>query len=222
MNNIYLLITELLINILALIIICKKEKVIGIYLYSIILFILSNLMSLKTITIYNFNLNLGIISFVSIFIASNILVQKKGYEETKRYILLVIASSIISYIFLYFISLMESSNINLFTNKSFDNIFEKSARIYFANIVTMLYMLILNNKLYSYLKQAKNKILISNLFSGIIIQFLASIIFLVVAYSFTTKPLDIIRMIIIRYMISLIIIIIGTIPIYIINKFKIE
>ena len=222
MNTIYLLITELIINIILLIIMCKKEKIIGIYLYSSILFILSCLMSLKTITLYNFNLNLGIISFVSVFLASNIFVQKKGYEETKKYILLIVVSSIISYIFLYFISLMKSSNINLFTNKSFDNIFENSARIYFANIVTMLYMLILNNKLYSYLKQEKNKIIISNLFSGIIIQFLSSILFLVVAYSFTTKPLDIVRMIIIRYMISLITIIIGTIPILIINKLKID
>ena len=119
-------------------------------------------------------------------------------------------------------SIMEASNINLFTNKSFDNIFEGSVRIYFANIVTMLYFLIFNGKLYYYLKRTKNKIWISNLFSGIIIHFLSSCAFIVISYAITEEPIEIIKLIIIRYMICLVTIIIGTIPIYISSKFKID
>ena len=222
MTNIEILCIELIVCFISLSILTIKYKYEGIYIYSIIAFILASLMSLKIISIYNFDINLGIVSFTSVFIASNIIVQKKGYEEVKKLILFVVISNVIAYIFLYLTSKMDSSNINLFTNKSFDNIFDGSARIYFANIVTMLYILILNSKLYYYLKRIKNKIWISNLFSGIIIQFMAACIFPVISYALIKEPLDIVKLIIIRYMISIITIIVGTIVIYIANKIKID
>ena len=117
---------------------------------------------------------------------------------------------------------MNSSNINLFTNASYDNIFRDSLRIYFANTVTLLYGLLLNNKLYYYLKVMKNNILISNIFSTIIIQFVASILFGLVAYVFVIDMIDIIKIIMIRYLISLVVGILATIPIYITKYIKEE
>ena len=220
MSNINLLCIELAICLITLIIVYKHSKIVGLYAYSIVLFILSNIMSLKTITLQNFDINLGIIPFITVFIASNIIVQKKGPEEVKKFILILIASSVISYFFLYTAKLLNSSNINLFTNVSYNNIFDGSERIYFANIVTMLYALIFNYKLYYYLKRIKNKIWISNLFSSIIINFITAILFPVLAYALIEEPIDIIKLIIIRYLISLIVAIIGTIPIYIANKIE--
>lgn len=222
MTNISILCIELIVCLISLSILTIKYKYEGIYTYSIIAFILASLMSLKIITVYNFDINLGIITFTSVFIASNIIVQKKGYDEVKKLILFVVISNVIAFSFLYLTSKMESSNINLFTNKSFDNIFEESVRLYFANIVTMLYILIFNSKLYYYLKRVKNKIWISNLFSGIIIQFIAACIFPIIAYTFIKEPVEILKLIIIRYMISLITIIVGTITIYIANKIKVD
>lgn len=222
MSNINLLCIELAICLITLIIVYKHSKIVGLYAYSIVLFILSNIMSLKTITLQNFDINLGIIPFITVFIASNIIVQKKGPEEVKEFILILIASSVISYFFLYTAKLLNSSNINLFTNVSYNNIFDGSERIYFANIVTMLYALIFNYKLYYYLKRIKNKIWISNLFSSIIINFITAILFPVLAYALIEEPIDIIKLIIIRYLISLIVAIIGTIPIYIANKIEIK
>lgn len=220
MSNINLLYIELAICLITLIIIYKHSKIVGLYAYSIALFTISNIMSLKTIPLQNFDINLGIIPFVTVFIASNIIIQKKGPEEVKKFILAIIASSIISYFFLYSAKLLDSSNINLFTNISYNNIFDGSERIYFANIVTMLYALIFNYKLYYYLKRIKNKIWISNLFSSIIINFITAILFPVLAYALIEEPIDIIKLIIIRYLISLIVAIIGTIPIYIANKIE--
>lgn len=222
MSNINLLCIELVICLITLIIVYKAFKIPGLYAYSIVSFILSNIMSLKVITLYNFDINLGIIPFVSVFIASNIIIQKKGPEEIKKLILILISSSIISYLLIFMVNLLDSSNINLFTNKSYDNIFTGSERIYFANIVTMLYSLILNSKLYYYLKRIKNKIWISNLFTSIIIEFITSLLFPVLAYALIKEPIDIIKLIIIRYLISLITAIFGTIPIYITNKIKAE
>lgn len=217
MTNITLLGVELILCLLLQIIIYKVHKIEGIYMYTIILFILSCITSLKVITIYNFELNLGLIPFITGILSTNIIVQKKGYNAIKSLVIVLIISLVASYAVLYLTSLLTSSQTMLFTNKSYDNIMLGSERLYFANITTILYTILLNSKLYYYLKRIKNKIWISNLFSGIIIQFIASILFIILAYTFIKEPIDMIKMIIIRYMISLIILIIGTIPLYITN-----
>lgn len=220
MNSLYLIALETILCLIFQIIIYKKYKTIGLYAYVIVCVILSCLMSLKTITLFNFDINLGIIPFTTIFTAYNILIQKNGEEISKNLILTMSATFIISYFILYFVQFMSSSNINLFTNASYDNIFIDSARIYFANFVVLLYSLLLNSKLYFYLKKMKNNILISNLFSTIIIQFIAAIIFGLTAYIFVKELIDILKIIMIRYLMSLVVGILGTISIYTSNKEK--
>lgn len=222
MSAITLLIIETIMCFLMLIIMYKKYKTEGLYLYTIILIFLSSLMSLKTIPFYNYDMNLGIIPFVTIFTNFNIIIQKKGVEETKRLLLTVLSATIVSYILLLLLSYMNSSDINLFTSASYDNIFKNSIRIYFAVIVSLLYSLLLNNKLYFYLKMMKNNILISNIFSGIIIQFIASTIFGLVAYTFELDLIDIVKIIMIRYLMSLIISVISTLLVYITKYIKEE
>ena len=80
MNNITLLSIELIISIITMLLIYKVYKIKGLYVYSIVAFILSNIMSLKTISVYNFDTNLGIILFTTVFISNNIIIQKKGLE----------------------------------------------------------------------------------------------------------------------------------------------
>lgn len=220
MNSVTLLGIELILCLTTAILLYKKYQTEGLYTYTVIVFILSIFMSFKTITVYNFDVNLGVVPFVTIFTASNILIQKKGPDATKNLILTLVASSIISYVILYLVSLMNSSTINLFTNASYDNIFDNSVRLYFAGLVTMLYSLLLNSKLYYYLKRMKNNILISNLFSTIIIQFISAILFGLIAYFFEKDTIDIIKIIMVRYLISLIVGICGTIIIYISKYIK--
>ena len=215
MSTLTLLGIEAILCFTVLLILYKKYHTEGIYAYSIIALILSSLMSLKTVTIFNFDINLGVIPYVTIFIASNILIQKKGIDESKNFLLALVISATISYLLMYLVHFMDSSNINLFTSASYDNIFDGSERIYFANIVTMLYGLLLNSKLYHYLKKMKNNILISSLFSTIIIQFISALLFSLIAYTFIKEPIDIIKIIMIRYLTSLIIGLLGTIVIYI-------
>lgn len=218
MNSITILIIELFLCLITQIFIYRKYKTVGLYSYVIAALIITNIMSLKTITIYNFDLNLGIVPFITIFTSSNILIQKSGENSTKKLILLTLTAFLISYAIIYIISLMNPSQINLFTSASYDNIFISSLRIYFANFVTILYSLLLNSKLYYYLKKMKNNILISNLFSTIIIQFIAAILFGVISYTFVKEPIDIIKIIMIRYLVSLIASLLGTISIYVTKK----
>lgn len=220
MSTTSLLILELILCLITLVFLYKQYKNNGLYIYIIISLILSSLMSLKLTSLFNYDLNLGIIPFVTIFTSSNIIIQKNGPNAIKKVILTVSASYLISYALLYLVQTMDSSNINLFTNASYDNIFIDSLRMYFANFVTFLYSMLLNSKLYYYLKKLKNNILISNLFSTIIIQFIASILFGLIAYIFIKEPIDIIKIIMIRYLVSLITGILGTIPIYITKKIE--
>lgn len=220
MINIYLLIIELIVCLITMMILYKLYKTNGLYAYTIVAFIVSNMMTLKIIPIIDFDINLGIVTLTTIFIASNIIIQKQGKEEIKKLSLTVVASSFVAFGIIYLTSLLKSSNINLFVNRSFDNIFMGSERIYFANIVTLLYTILLNSKLYSYLKSVKNQIWISNIFSNIIIQFLVSILFTITAYIFLKEPMEILQLIVIRYMISLIAAIIGTVNIYIGSRIK--
>ena len=213
MSSLSLLIIELIICIIAIVILYKNYHLVGLYAYTIMSIILSCMMSFKMITIYNYDMNLGIIPLVTIFIVANIISQKIGPEETKKHLLLTVVVLTVSYIILLLIKLMSASKIGLFTSASYNNIFDNSLRIIYAHIVTILYSLILNNKLYYYLKRMKNNIIISNIFSTIIIQFISSILFGIIAYTFIKEPIDIVKIIMIRYLVSLVVGLVGTIAI---------
>ena len=133
MNTLSLLISELILSIITLVFLYKQYKINGLYIYIVICLILSSLMSLKLTSLFNYDLNLGIIPFVTIFTSSNIIIQKNGPNAIKKLILTVSASYLISYAIIYIVQMMDSSNINLFTNASYDNIFSDSLRMYFAN-----------------------------------------------------------------------------------------
>jgi uncharacterized integral membrane protein (TIGR00697 family) len=218
MSQITLLIIEFIICQLVLLILYKKYGKTGLYAYCSIALLLSSIMSLKTISLFEYDLNLGMIPFATIFTSSNILIQKNGIEDAKTLLLTAVTSSLLGYIILYLISLMSPSNINLFSSASYDNIFNNSIRMFFATFVTTLYSLLLNMKLYYYLKRIKNNILVSNLFSAIIIYFVASILFGLIAFIFTKEAIDIVKIIMIRYLTCLCIGILSTIVIYI-SKF---
>ena len=56
----------------------KKYKTEGMYIYTIVSLILSFIMSLKIVSVYDYDVNLGIIPLVTVFTSQNIIIQKKG------------------------------------------------------------------------------------------------------------------------------------------------
>ena len=65
MTALILLIIELILCLITQVFMYKNYKTAGLYTYVIIALILASLMSLKTITLYNFDVNLGIIPLVT-------------------------------------------------------------------------------------------------------------------------------------------------------------
>lgn len=218
--NIILLLIEILLSVFALIYLYNKQKYEGIYLWILIFSIFIGIFSQKTTEIFGLEINLGFVTNSLLFIASNILVQKKGPEEIKKILSTIFVGSVIIFTISIISVLLTSSTINEITNKSFDKLFYLNNRIYFSSIISLIISLWLNAKLYHQIRQIKNKIVISNILSTIIIHFVECILFCVLSYTFKIPFINIIELIVIRYIFKVSIGLIGTNIIYMINSYE--
>lgn len=216
--NYILIIIEILLSYLILLLFHKKFKLDGIYYYIIMATILSNIMLLNTIDILTYPISVGFGITSSIVIATIILTHKRGPSELSKLIITIIISSIISYSYLTLSSYMGISDTNKYTNISYSIIFKNNIRMYLANTISLILSIYLSTKLYHTMKQIKNKIWISNIFTTVIVEFIESIIFCVIAYAFSLKVIDLIMVIVIRYVIRTLIECLGTTVIYIDDK----
>ena len=225
MRNLILILAEVIICYIAIILLNKKYKTDGLYVYAIIATFISCIMSLKQITLIDrIDIPIGFGVTTSLIIAGNIITQKRGPQEIATYIVLILVTALVSCCFLNMSGIMEASDYNKFANKSYDSIFEYNLRIYIATIISIITSTWLSSKLYYELKKLNNKILISNVFSIVIAELADNLLFVLIAYLFdpgkTDVVFDIIFCIIFRYIIKTIIGLFGTIPIYITNKFN--
>lgn len=220
MRNLLLVLSETIICYISILVLNKKYKTDGLYVYAIIATFISCIMSLKQIDLVSVTVPIGFGVTTSLIIAGNIITQKRGPNEIKTYILLIIVTALISFCFLNMSGLMKSSDYNLYANKSYDSIFEYNLRVYIANLIALPLSVWLNSKLYYEIKKIKNNIALSNIFSVVIIELLENVIFVLIGYLFEYEIINIILCIIFRYMIKSVIGAIGTIPIYISNKYN--
>lgn len=218
--NIILLFIEIIFSSATLIFLHKKYKFEGIYLWIIIFSILLGIISQKSVEIFGLEINLGFTINTLIFIASNILIQKKGQEEIGKIISIIILSNVSLYIFSILSSLIRVSDINEISNISFNELFYLNNRIYFASIISLIVSLWLNSILYHQIRQIKNKIVISNILSTIIIHFIECIIFCIISYIFKIPLINVIELIVIRYIFKVTIGLIGTNIIYLVNSIE--
>ena len=225
MKNLLLVIAEVVVCYLAIILLNKKYKTDGLYVFAIIATFMSCIMGLKQITILEkIDVPTGLGVTTSLIIAGNIITQKRGPQEVKTYLALILVTALVSCCFLNLSGLMEGSDYNKFANKSYNSIFEYNLRVYLGTIVSIIVGVWLSSKLYYTLKKIKNKIPISNIFTIVITELVETLLFVLIAYLFEPSKseivFDIIFCIIFRYIIKILIGIFGTIPIYITNKFN--
>ena len=103
------------------------------------------------------------------------------------------------------------------TNNCFNSLFGYgliNLRCFIGGLLSIGFMLYLNGEVYYYIRRSKNKLLLSNIGSILIIQFIESIIFICVAYLGEYDFLIIFGMIIIRYLIKVIIGMVGLVIVY--------
>ena len=220
MRNLLLIIAEMLVCYSLMLILSKKYKTDGLYVYGIIATFTTCIMSLKSIDIMNIPVPIGFASSISIIVAGNLITQKRGPEELKTYLSLILITSLVSCSFLNLSGLMEPSKFNEMANNSFNSIFKYNIRMYLALIFSIIISTYLSSKIYYLIKRLQNKIILSNIFSIIIVEFIDNIIFVLIAYLLSYETIDIILCIVFRYMIKTLIGLLGTIPLYISNKFN--
>ncbi len=219
MNNV-LFIIKIIILYLSLLLIYKKYKKEGLSYFIFILAILSSIILLKTVDIITFEVNLGLVFNILIFIGFNIIVQKHGPRETNKLMMMIFLGLIIGVIFLIIFSNLEGSNFNLLTNKSYDYVFGNALRIVIAGTLSLMGALSFNSILYYELRKIKNKIYISNILSTIISQFIECTLFITIAYLFKVNLSYMLKLIVGRYILKAVIGLIGTSVIYIAYRVK--
>lgn len=220
MRNIILILAEVIICYTAIIILNKKYKTDGLYVYAVIATFISCIMNLKQIDLFSITIPIGFGVTTSLIIAGNIITQKRGPGEINTYIILILVTALVSCCFLNMSGLMEISEYNKYANKSYDSIFEYNLRVYIATIISIIASTWISSKVYYELKKISNKIVISNTFAVVIAELTENLLFVLIAYLFVFKPINIILCIIFRYIIKIAVGLIGTIPIYITNKFN--
>ncbi len=216
--NLAILFIEVILVYLAILLLYKFFKKEGLYIFAVLGSFISTILLYKTIDILSYESVLSISINTSLFIIANMLVQKNGPDEIKKLIYIILISSVFAYIMLCFTSLFTSSEYNLGVNNAYDDLFSLDIRLFLANLISMLLMIIFNSRLYHMLRRIKNKIWISNILSLMITSFIESIIFVILGYIGSVNLVNILNLIIVRYVLKIFISIIGTIDIYIENK----
>ena len=74
--------------------------------------------------------------------------------------------------------------------------------------------------IYYYIRRIKNNLVFSNIGSILIIQFIEAILFVLVAYMGSFQIVEIFGMIVIRYLLKLLVGILGLVPVFTITKMK--
>ena len=218
--NLLLLIIEVIVSYILLLFVYKKYKEEGIYIWIVVALLISSLMSIKSIDINNINIALGLGISSSIYIANNILIQKKGTEYVKNIITILFIFSIIFICLVILSSGLMSSEYNNVTSLIYDSIIFTNIKFIVANIVSIIIGVYINNYIYYQLRKIKNKLWISNILSSLIFTFVETIIFVSITNLINGSLYIAMMTLVIRYLIKIIILIIGTDVIYIANNFK--
>lgn len=223
MNYVCLLI-EIILIFLLMVLFYRFGKKDGLFAYIGFMSAVVGTIMFKSIDILSFEVDLSIPILMAIFVCSNIIIQRYGIDEINRIIKCFVIPYILTIIILSLSSLMNSSEYNMISNNAFDSLFGynlDNIRLVVSGILSIGFMLWYNAYIYFYIRKSKNKYLFSNIGSMLIIQFIESIIFVLISYVGTFDINMLFGMIVIRYLLKIIIGIIGLLPVSIILKMKV-
>jgi len=222
MNYIYLLIEVILVFSL-MIIFYKLNKKDGLYLYITLMASILGIVMYKTIDILSFQINLGLPIIMGIFTCNNIIIHRYGLDEIKKIIYTFLGSCVLTVIILGLVSLFVPNDYNYITNASFDLLFGYNfvnMRYFIASLISIILMIWFSGNVYYYIRRSRNSLLFSNVGTILLIQFIESILFVIISFVGTYDVVTLFGMIVIRYLLKIIIGIVGLFPVYLLVKRK--
>ncbi len=223
MNYIYIGIEIVLVFVL-MILFYKFGKKDGLFTYIGFMSSILSIIMFKSIDILSFEVDFGISIVMAIFLCCNIIIQKYGTDEIKKIIKSFVFPYFLTFIILALTSLICSSEYNIITNNAFDSLFGynlSNLRLVVSALLSIGFMLWYNTYVYDYIRKSKNKYYQSNIGSMLIVQFIESIIFVLIAYVGSFEVNMLFGMIVIRYLFKVVVGTIGLLPISIIMKMKV-
>jgi len=212
--NELLFIIEIVMCFLALSFSYKNSKKSGLLAFMIFAIVLGNVVSIKTITVFNLDVSLGIPLYTSLFLAFNMYVQKYGKEDILKIISMVVISSIISSVFLIVGTTYENSEMITNSNSFFNRVFFPNMRLVFSSIISTSIAMFVAANIYFSIKKEQNTIWVSNVFSIIVSQFIDTIIFIGLSSVLDFDPKTLLSICMSRYFLRMIIGILGTVVVY--------
>lgn len=217
--NIIIALIYLLLSFTLTILCYKKYGKCGLYIWICISVIICNIQTVKLSEMFGLVVSLGNISYGSIFLSTDIISEKYGFEAakiaTKLSFIVMIIFTIMMQLFLYY----KPSSIDV-TQTSLINIFNYMPRITIGSLTAYYISQICDAKIYSILKQKTNKIWIKNNISTFISQIIDTIIFSSIAFYNTMSNIDLIKLMITMMLFKILIAVLDTPFMILITKMK--
>ena len=220
--NYLFLVLEVLIVFLLMVIFYKVGKKDGLYLYICLMSAILCALITESIDILSFKVNISIPIIMGIFICSNIIIQRFGIDEVKRILYTFGSSYVMTFIIITLVSLTLGSEYNMLSNENYNGLFGyslDSIRCFVGNFISIIIMISIGSGIYYSIRKSKNILVISNVITTFVISFIESLIFVMISYIGNFSAIELLGMASIRYVIEVIIGIVGCIPVYILVKF---
>ena len=215
--NYIVLITEILLTFFLIFLAYKMGKKDGLYLGIGLFSSILCVMLFKMINMFDFDVNMGIPFIVGILLLNNIIIHRYGFDETTR----ILRTFGIAYILTYMVIMITTLTIG--SKDSYNLLFGydlSNIRYFVGGLLSIGMIIWMGSNVYDNIRKNKNNIIFNNVGSILVVLFIESIIFVSIAHIGNYTVVELFGMIVIRYLIEVVIGLLGLIPVYLIVKRK--
>lgn len=199
----------------------KLFGVTGLYLWTGIGMILSNIEVLKMVDMFGVSVTLGNVMYGSTFLATDIISEKYGKEEAKKTVYVGFFSVLTLVIISQFMIAFKPSDID-FVQDSFVTIFSMTPRLAFAGIGTYCISQMFDIWAYHKIKAktGESKLWLRNNGSTLISQFVDTVVFTLIAFLGVFETSVVVELVFTSYALKLLVSLLDTPFIYIARNMK--
>ena len=220
--NILLLLLEVLVVFILMILFYKLDKKNGLYIYICLLASSLSVMLTESIDFLSFRVNINVPVIIGVLICNNVIIQKFGIDEVKRIMYTFGISYVITYVIVTLSSLIYGGELFISNDEVFNNLLGygiDNMRCFVGSFISMLVMIFIGSGIYYSIRKNKNILVVSNSGTIFVVSFVESLVFILISYIGNFTLIELFGMISIRYVLEVIVGILGCIPIYWLVKY---
>lgn len=223
MQNEILWFILLFLNFFTICIIYKFLGKTGLFVYTVIATILTNIQVTVTLELFSMTVTLGNITYACSFLVTDILSEYHSKKDAKKAVVIGFISMIIGTAFMFIVTLMTPDETGVKNFESIKNIFSIQPRIIIASLISYLISQNIDINLFRFFKNkfpSRGFLWLRNTGSTLISQAIDNITFNFLAFLFVFPTKTILIIIISTYVLKTIISVLDTPFIYLVGKIK--